>query len=173
MNQLSLYEYYSLTTLTIINSFNNLTRNYGYQCTYEHYPLDCVNFFENELGQIDSYHFPLWKIKKLSLVNNKIEAIKPDVFRYNPVREFEALDNFLEVVESRSLPATEFTEIITLKNNKIVHIEPNSFGVNLKILKMDQNELRYLQEDALDNLKSLEELSFPKTSLIKFLILQS
>lgn len=159
MEQLPLQKYYSLSTLTVINSINNLKKTYGAQCSYENYSLDYLNFFGNELGQIEPYHFPILTLKRLSLVNNKIEAIKANAFQFNRIREFDASENFLEVIESQSLPSTATTEIITLIKNRISHIELQSFGSNLKILRLDHNKLRYLQEYALDDLKNLVELS--------------
>lgn len=172
-------EKFQLSTVIIIHSINNLEKTHNYECLYASSPLKYLSLYGNELKQIERYQFPLIQLKTFSLVNNKIEFIQEKALRYNDVENLDLSDNLLETIEYMALPLTGTTKSITIRNNKLTHIEPNSFSPSLLSLNLDKNNLRYLQNNVLDKLVKLQELTLsrnkfqeiPDVSKLKQLVL--
>ncbi|RZB40580.1 leucine-rich repeat-containing protein egg-6-like [Asbolus verrucosus] len=159
MNALNFEKYNKLTTLLVIRKINRLESTHGFQCNYRPMHLNLLSFYGNIFNPIEPYYFPQVAVKKFSLVNNKIETIKKNAFTHHKVEIFDLSDNLIEDLENESLPSTEVTKMITLKNNKLTYIEPGSFTPSLESLSLDQNNFRYIQNGVLDDLTNLRELT--------------
>ena len=167
MKTLQLNKFYKLTTLMIVRAINKLeiTEEF-YQCRYEDLSLQHLILYGNVLKNIESYHFPVMDpLKRLSLVNNKIESLKKHAFVNHDIENFDLSDNLLELIEGSSFPLYRSTKVITLKNNKLTHIEPESFPESLEILHLDRNRLRYIQDDVLQPLHYLKEFTLSHNNL--------
>ncbi|KAJ3631913.1 hypothetical protein MTP99_013014 [Tenebrio molitor] len=159
MKALQIQSYNKLSILIIIRAINQIEMSYAFECSYNRSPLKYFGMYGNELKTIEEYHFPVFPMVKFSLVNNKIEAIKGGSFTHHKVENIDLSDNAMEVIESEALPMTSVTKIVTIKNNKLTHIEPGSFPASLQSLNLDRNKLRYLQKEILEGLVNLQELT--------------
>lgn len=142
MNTLVLSNFNKLKTLIVLNQINELQSSYAFECTYNSKNLRYVSFYGNIMKQIDEYHFPVFGAERLSLTNNQIEKISGGAFTYHKIIEFDVSDNLMEVIEANAVPSTEVTKVITFKNNRLTHLEPNCFPASLKSLNLENNLLR-------------------------------
>ncbi|KAJ3659751.1 hypothetical protein Zmor_011424 [Zophobas morio] len=174
LNTINYYRYYKLTNLMIVNAIGDLQRSHATRCTYQKMALKYFTLYGNNIPKIEENHFPNFPLKMFSLVNNKIESIGKRAFADHKIENIDISDNLMEVIVSNSLPLTNVTKVVTIKNNKLTHIEPRSFPTSLKSLNLDGNKLRYIEEEALENLVDLQELSLSRNKFatipkIKFL----
>ena len=160
MKTLFLDRCHKLTTLKIIRALNKLENTqYAYLCFYSNSPLQYFILYGNILQTIDSNHFPVVPLKRMSLVNNQIEFVKPWAFRSHEIENLDLSDNLLEAIESESLPLKNASKVITIRNNRLSHIDPGSFSPSLETLNLDNNKLRYIQDEVLEDLVNLKELT--------------
>ena len=159
MIDLAYDKYHRLSALTIVRAISELKLARSVRCTYRDTPLKYFTLYGNNLKVIEQNNFPVLPLKVLSLVNNKLEAVRALSFDSHPIEDIDLSDNFLEVIERRALPLTNVTKIITVKNNRLSHIEDHSFPLALESLNLDGNRLRYMQPEVLSNLLALKELA--------------
>ena len=170
--------YHKLTHLMIINAIGDLQRSPLITCAYKKMALKYFTLYGNNLPKIEVNHFPDLPLKMFSLVNNKIESIGKGAFFGQEIENIDISDNLMEAIISDSLPSTNVTKVVTIKNNKLTHIEPGSLPTSLKSLNLDGNNLRYIEEEVLENLINLKELilsrnkfsSLPKVTFLKQLL---
>ena len=163
----------------VVHAINKLeVRRYGYQCRYAGSPLQFFILHGNIFKTIEPYHFPLLRLKKLSLAGNNIEQVKSGALKNHEIENLDLSHNFLEVVESESLPLQDSLIILSIRNNNLTHIEHGSLSPSLQSLNLDHNRLRYIENEVLENLLSLKELTLshnnfnviPKISHLKKLV---
>lgn len=163
----------------VVHAINKLeVRRYGYQCRYTGSPLQFFILHGNIFKTIEPHHFPLLRLKKLSLAGNNIEQVKSGALKNHEIENLDLSHNFLEVVESESLPLQDSLIILSIRNNNLTHIEHGSLSPSLQSLNLDHNRLRYIENEVLENLLSLKELTLshnnfnviPKISHLKKLV---
>ncbi|EFA02284.1 carboxypeptidase N subunit 2 [Tribolium castaneum] len=159
MKVLHLGDYYKLTNLYVINAISSLELTVAFQCTFTNSPLQYVTFYGNLMPNIEAYHFPVFGMKKFTLVNNQIETIKDGAFKYHDIENMDLSDNLMENIEAGALPQSSQTKIITIRNNKLTHIEVGSFPSTLESLNLDWNKFRLIQEEVFANVLNLKELT--------------
>jgi hypothetical protein len=126
--------------------------------------LDSLNLYGNKLKIIETSSFPKIFIHNLRLVHNEIEQIKVGALEKHKIVYLDLSDNLLERVLKGALPLTSRIKSITIKNNKLIEIQPGSFPSSLQALNLHKNKLHHMS-DVLENLKNLRELILSSNKL--------
>ncbi|XP_044255004.1 carboxypeptidase N subunit 2-like [Tribolium madens] len=164
MKVFNLENYYKLTNLYVVHAISNLELTFAFECTFSNSSLEYVTFYGNSMKNIEEYHFPVFGVKKFSLVNNQIEAVKGGAFTYHNIENIDLSDNLMENIEAGALPQSSQTKIITIRKNKLTHVEIGSFPSSLESLNLDWNKFRLIQEEVFANLPNLRELTLSHNS---------
>lgn len=155
MEAFNLEQWPQLISLSILGRFRSPNHE-NPACQYTNGTLKYMKYYGNEMKQIRRDLFPTIIVNRLSLINNKIEIIFPDIFTDYEIQEFDASYNFLISLAKNTFH--EATQKIILENNRIIHLEIGSMPKFLKMLRLKKNFLSNLSEDFLNSVKNLEEL---------------
>ncbi|KAM0680290.1 hypothetical protein GINT2_001676 [Glugoides intestinalis] len=156
--------------------------------------LDIIDV--KELEKIPDLLFDdLTNLESLSLQNNNIKELQPNIF--NNLQKLESLD--LSKNKLTEFPSCVFDDLTNLKslslqNNNIKELQPNIFNnlqkleylrlynnkltefpscvfdglVNLKLLSLQNNNIKELQPNIFNNIQKLEYLRFYNNKLTEF-----
>ncbi|KAJ3659754.1 hypothetical protein Zmor_011427 [Zophobas morio] len=125
---------------------------------YSSIHMDLLILYGNVIPKIQISQFPIMSVKKFSLVHNKIQEIEVGALRNHRIIDLDLSENQLSRIKNGALPVSKFMRIITIKSNELELIEPGSLHPHLRVLNLDQNKLKHLN-NVLDNLLKLEELT--------------
>ncbi|KYB27889.1 hypothetical protein TcasGA2_TC032777 [Tribolium castaneum] len=175
-NPLKSYDLYELIpfkklmSLTIIGQLDRISP-LAMRCEFD-YELKVLNFYNNDIKKLEKWSIPNLTLQKVSLVNNNIEVIEPGVLSLGSKIEIMDLsDNKIEVIENFVFrfwfKGAGVTKTLILRNNRISYIQVNSFPETLKILYLDGNKLREIQDGVIQPLSELLELSLSRNQLYK------
>lgn len=162
LNDFRRVDHLMVTNKTIGRITHTSNCHYGLHLKY-------ISVFDSKLSILSKNSFYSGvALERLHLVNNQIEMIEPGAFGYISTPNMKFIDlsnNLIEVLQSGIFNYNGTTEIIVLKNNKIVYIETNTFPDNLRILNLDNNELRDLQ--GVSNMQKLQIIYLNNNKLLK------
>ncbi|XP_044254149.1 leucine-rich repeat-containing G-protein coupled receptor 4-like [Tribolium madens] len=166
----SIIPFNKLISLTIIGQLERISPLFG-RCQFD-YQLQVLNFYNNDIKKLEKGSFPGLNLKKVSLVNNDIEILEPGMLSTTSKIEIMDLsDNKIEVIEDSVFRYRHrgpvVTKTIILRNNRISYIQAKSLPETLKILYLDGNKLREIQDDVMQPLSELRELSLSRNQLYK------
>lgn len=163
MEVINLEQWPQLISLSILGTYKSPSDENS-NCLYTNGTLKYIKYYANDIKQIRRDFFPTITVNRLSLIDNKIEIITPDIFTDYQIEEIDASRNLLISLAKNTFH--DATQRLILENNRIIHLEIGSLPKFLKMLRLRQNSLRNLDADLLNSVKNLEELDVSHNKLV-------
>ena len=133
--------------------------------------LVSINMYNFCYDSSDSWRF-VYKIEELILSKNFITHIEWNTFFYmQALRYLDLSSNFLRSIDKRLFVSNEQNSNITIldiSNNNLTDIAIDTFKplVKLKVLKMNENLLKKIDERMFEHLTKLEDLDLDRNLII-------
>nr|XP_008191739.2 PREDICTED: leucine-rich repeat-containing protein 15-like [Tribolium castaneum] len=160
LNLKSLYDKlcrYDLKNLIIVGQFiaDATSANCVASCLFG---LENLSFYGNEIKILRRFTFPAAeKLRKLSLVKNRIENVDFSSFSLLNVANIDLSYNNIQAIEEGTFNHTSLS-VVNLQHNQIAFLDPGSFGANLELLDLSYNKLVSIKDQVFAHTKNIREL---------------
>lgn len=166
----SIFDYYKhADSMYIVN--NSHLRSFG-KTFIGAIKLRTLFISENQICQLTNADLiGAENLEILSLRNNQLEHVEPDVFKFLvKILNLNLAVNKLTTISDNLFTSLEIVEEIDLSENRIKTITTSMFrnNSNLKILRLANNNIETIQPKSLNSIKKLEELYLNGNNLISF-----
>lgn len=125
--------------------------------------LNAFSFWNCSVTSVSEYHFiNLFKLKTLTLANNKIEHISSDAFADLVNLEHLSLNNNrIQGFGKNIFFSLKAIKRLYLQNNEIQSLHPKIFSelLNVELIHLNYNEISNLDENIFENMDNLKNIS--------------